>query len=262
MEYENNFNTSRMTRINYNKILDILQKNKHIQLIKNVYRPINPIHPFNSKIISPDELSKRENALLINNKSLKDIILKFNDEKRKKNQELIRSHQYYYHKFINEDKKYNLALKTILKKDFNNLPSFLREKKERKDDKKNKINLKIKISRNDNNFSEKYAYNNRSIGFLTTTCSKMKSFKIDGGYLDLTNRKIQSTEYNKKIRNVLTNKTKCSNLEHKIKLIKKTLTNKELKFAKKIKIKINNLNIRKQLNFSVTNMNSAKIGKI
>ena len=46
MEYENNFNTSRMTRINYNKILDILQKNKHIQLIKNVYRPINPIHPF------------------------------------------------------------------------------------------------------------------------------------------------------------------------------------------------------------------------
>jgi serine/threonine protein phosphatase PrpC len=262
MEYENNFNTSRMTRINYNKILDILQKNKHIQLIKNVYRPINPIHPFNSKIISPDELSKRENALLINNKSLKDIILKFNDEKRKKNQELIRSHQYYYHKFINEDKKYNLALKTILKKDFNNLPSFLREKKERKDDKKNKINLKIKISRNDNNFSEKYAYNNRSIGFLTTTCSKMKSFKIDGGYLDLTNRKIQSTEYNKKIRNVLTNKTKCSNLEHKIKLIKKTLTNKELKFAKKIKIKINNLNIRKQLNFSVTNMNSAKLGKI
>ena len=261
MEYDNNLYSSRMTRINYNKILNLInQKNDHNYLIKNVYRPINPIHPFNSKIISPEEISKRENALLINNKTLKDIILKFNEEKRKKNIELIKSHQYYYHKFKNEDKQYNLALKTILKKDFNNLPSFLSGKK---DNKNNKRNLKIKISRNINSFSDRNENNNRSLGYITTTSSKIQSFKTEGGNLSLTHRIIKSTEYNKKSKLFLLNKNKNSNLEKKIKLIKKTLTNKELNYMKKIKMKnINKLNIRKQLNFAVTNMNSSKLGKI
>ena len=130
MEYNDNLYSSRITRINYNKIINIInQKNHHNNLRKNVYRPINPIHPFNSKIISPDEISKKENALLINNNTLKDIILKFNDERRKKSNELIKNHQYFYNKFKDEDKRYDLALKTILKKDFNNLPNFyLKEK--------------------------------------------------------------------------------------------------------------------------------------
>ena len=261
MEYNDNLYSSRITRINYNKIINIInQKNHHNNLRKNVYRPINPIHPFNSKIISPDEISKKENALLINNNTLKDIILKFNDERRKKSNELIKNHQYFYNKFKDEDKRYDLALKTILKKDFNNLPNFLSERKV----KKKKINLKINNSRNNNNFIDKLSYNNKSLGFLTTTSSHMKTLKTEiGNYGNLTHRVFQTSEQNGKSKDLLINKYKCPSLDFKVKLIKKNSTNKELKYINKIKLKnIKNLNIKKQLNFSVTNMNSAKLGKM
>ena len=260
MEYNDNLYSSRMTRINYNKIINIIkQKDHQNNLRKNVYRPINPIHPFNLKIISPDEISKKENALLINNNTLKDIILKFNDERRKKSIELIKNHQYFYNKFKDEDKRYDLALKTILKKDFNNLPNFLSDKKV----KKKKINLKIKNSRNNNNFIDNLSYNNKSLGFLTTS-SHIKTLKTEvGNYGNLTHRVFQTSEHNGKSKNFLINKYKCPSLDLKVKLIKKTSANKELKYRNKIKLKnINNLNIKKQLNFSVTNMNSAKLGKM
>ena len=59
------------------------------------------------------------------------------------------------------------------------------------------------------------------------------------------------------------NDYKLQNLDYKLKLIKKAPTNKELNYYRKHKLKnINNLNIKKPLNFAFTNMISEKLGKI
>ena len=262
MEYKDTLYSSRTNSTNYHKKLKLINQNNYPDnLTKCVYRPINPSHPFNSQIIiNPKEISKKKNEHLILNDTIKNIIVKFNNDKRKKNNEIIKNQKYFYNQFKDEEKKYYLALKTILKKDFDNLPKFLSQNKENR---KRKKNLKNYNTRNKNTFFDKLSVNNKSLGFLTTT-SKMHSFKKEIGDFGKAHGIFLYTDKNVKSKNYIINNNKLQNLDLKLKLIKKATTTKELNYTnRKHKFKnINNLNIRKPLNFSVTNMISKKLGKL
>ena len=114
-----------------------------------IYHPINPTHPFNMDLLNIKEISKRKIALLINNKSLKDKILKYRMQERKNSNESYSQNKYLYSKFKDEEKKYQLTIRAILKKEFDNFPLHLSERKSTENKKKKKINLKIAFSRND-----------------------------------------------------------------------------------------------------------------
>ena len=259
MEYNDNLYSARTVKTNnFHKVLNLIKKKKFPEIFKKKeYQPINPSHPFNSQLINPNEISKKKNVHLLINDTIRDIIVKYNKEKDKKRNEKMKSHKYYYSKFKDEDKKYYLALKSILKKDFDNLPKFLSESKENK---KKKMNLKINSSRNQNTILDKLT--NKSLGYLTTS-SQMKSFKKEDSNLGKTVRIFKYTDKNQKRKDFLINNYKTHNIDVKLKLIKKNKTPRQLNYIKNFKLRnINNLNIKKQLNFSITNMNSEKLGKI
>ncbi len=258
MEYNDNLYSSRTTRTtNYQKILKLIKKTNLHKIQKNIYRPINPSHPFNSTILNPKEISKRKNAHLIINNTIKDIIKKYNNDKNKSN-EKIKNNKYFYYKFKDEDKNYYLALKSILKKDFAHLPKFLSENK---NNKKKKINLKINVSRNNKNFFDKLTSNNNSLGYLTTN-SQIKGYNTESQNFGKTLGIFQYSNKIKKSKNLIKNNHNLENIEAKLNFIKNARTTKQLYYTRKFKLKINNLNIKKQLNFSITNMKSAKLGRI
>ena len=261
MEYNGNILYSfRTKKTNYFKILKLFKNNKYPdKLGKTIYKPINPLHHFNSQLISPTEITKKKNAHLIINNAIKDILDKYNKDNKKKNNNTFKNHRYFYNKFKDEDKKYYMALKAIAKKDFDNWPKFLSEKK---DYKKNKLNLKIAVSRNKYKNLDKFSSYNKSSD-LMTTASQIKGFKTEINFRK-TQGIFQYTDRNKKNKNFLINEPiKFSNLNIKLKFIKKATTKKETNYIKKTKLKnINNLNIKKQLSFSITNMISAKLGII
>jgi hypothetical protein len=113
-----------------------------------IYHPINPSHPFNLDILNLKQISKRKNALLINNKPLKDLILKYNLDERKNSNENHDPNKYFFNKFKDEEKKYQLTIRAILKKDIDNFTKYFSGKKNHK--KKKKLNLTINISKKDN----------------------------------------------------------------------------------------------------------------
>ena len=262
MEYNNNLYSSRTTKkINYYKLLKIIKKTNFPEnFAKNIYRPINPSHPFNYKDICPNEIAKKKNSNLIINNKIKDIINKYNKSKRQKSNEIIKNNNYLYYKYKDEEQKYYLALKSILKKDFNHLPKFLTEEKD--NNKKKKINLKINISRNRNKLFEKVSLNNKSLGFNNTT-SQIKHFKTEIGNFEKTHphRLYINTDKIENKKDFLINKFKSVNLNNKLSIIRKR--NNKNNIIRNYQLRnINNLNIKKQLSFAITNMISAKLGKI
>ena len=214
-----------------------------------IYHPINPIHPFKIDMLNVKELSKRKNALLINNKPLKDLILKFSLDEKKNSDENNDPNKYYFNKFKNEDKNYQLTIRALLKNDIDNFPLYLSERKEKEHKNKKKINLKINFSRNDNQLisnNNLRLYTSYS-SFKTSRQNKYKLLKGFSGY-------IKSNSKDKKLK---INKTNLKRMG--IKLLKLPNTNKK-------KILINNENkpniIKKHLSFSATNIQSSKLGKI
>ena len=147
MKTNNKFYSTRTESIkkSYNvlNISNLKLKNK-----PKIYHPINPSHPFNIDFLNLNEISKRKNAILINNKPLKDKILKFSMNERKNSNENHDPNKYYFNQFKDEEKKYQLTIKAILKKEIDNFPLYLSERKNYKK-KKKWINLKNNFSRND-----------------------------------------------------------------------------------------------------------------
>ena len=102
----------------------------NLKLIRKplIYHPINPIHPFNIDMLNLKEISKRKNALLINNKSLKDKILKFSMDEKKNLDENNDPNKYYFNKFRNEEKNYQLTIRALLKNEIDNFPLYQSER--------------------------------------------------------------------------------------------------------------------------------------
>lgn len=256
MEYNDHVSSPEASKKSFPKLLNIIKQKRHVNsLKKNVYRPINPSHPFNSRFINSDEILKKRNALLINNKNIKDMVLKYNNDKIN-SYKIKKNHHYYYDQFKDEEKKYYMAVKVILKKDFNHLPQILTEKKEKKS-----MNSRLNNSRNNHIFDKlSFNINNKSLGFLSTH-QNLKS--INSETINTENDIFQYNDKNPKNKNFLMNSYKTTSFDLKERLMKKVSRTKPLNNSVKIKLKnICNLNIKKPLSFSVTNMNSAKIGKI
>ena len=123
MKTINKFNSTRTSSLNkYYNIYNI----SNIKMINKpkIYHPINPSHPFNLDILNLKQISKRKNALLINNKPLKDLILKYNLDERKNSNENHDPNKYFFNKFKDEEKKYQLTIRAILKKDIDNFTKY------------------------------------------------------------------------------------------------------------------------------------------
>ena len=249
MKTNNKFYSTRTESIkkSYNvlNISNLKLKNK-----PKIYHPINPSHPFNIDFLNLNEISKRKNAILINNKPLKDKILKFSMNERKNSNENHDPNKYYFNQFKDEEKKYQLTIKAILKKEIDNFPLYLSERKNYKK-KKKWINLKNNFSRNDDILhSNKLSFFTSYPHINSKNEKNIDLFKIKGisGY----------TSKNKKYKNLKINKLNLKHLGIKLSPKKKKLNLMQI---------IDNLEnktviIKKQLSFTATNLKSAKLGKI
>ena len=234
----------------YNNMLNIY----NLKLINKpkIYHPLNPSHPFNIDILNLKEISKRKNALLINNKPLKDKILKYSMDERKNSSENHDPNKYYFNKFKDEEKNYQLTIRALVKNNIDNFPLYLSERKiEPK--KKKKINLKINFSRNDININSKQLRFYTSYSQIKPQISKKNELlKVEG-----TSECILK---NKKFKNLKINKLDLKNLGIKIKLSPKQKKFSLIKSFENLENKTNI--IKKHLSFSATNVKSAKLGKI
>ena len=249
MKTLNKFNSTQTSSLNkYYNILSI----SNLKLINKpkIYHPINPSHPFNFDLLNFKEISKRKNALLINNKPLKDKILKYSMDERKNSNENNDPNKYLFNKFKDEEKKYQLTIRAILKNNIDNFPLYLSERKSR-EKKKKKINLKINISRNDVNL------NPNKLRYITSYSQIKSKYSKDKNILFKDNGISQYIPKNKKLK---INKLNLKSLGIKMKLSQTTNKFKLLRNYKKSESKTNI--IKKHLSFSVTNMKSNKLGII
>ena len=216
-----------------------------------IYHPLNPKHPFKLDMLNLKEISKRKNALLINSKPLKELILKYNLDEKKNSNENHDPNKYYFNKFKDEEKNYKLTINAILKNNIDNLPLYLSGRKT--DKKKKKINFKFNFSRNDNNSL------NSKKRFLTSFSEiRTKNSKNS----DITKDNIIN-QYNTKTKaswNLKINKYNLKTLGIRMKLSK---TNKKYKLLKNYgNIDSKTIVVKKHLSFSVTNLKSVKLGRI
>ena len=215
-----------------------------------IYHPLNPKHPFKLDMLNLKEISKRKNALLINSKPLKELILKYNLDEKKNSNENHDPNKYYFNKFKDEEKNYKLTINAILKNNIDNLPLYLSGRKT--DKKKKKINFKFNFSRNDNNSL------NSKKRFLTSFSEiRTKNSKNS----DITKDNIIN-QYNTKTKaswNLKINKYNLKTLGIRMKLSK---TNKYKLLKNYGNIDSKTIVVKKHLSFSVTNLKSVKLGRI
>ena len=215
-----------------------------------IYHPLNPKHPFKLDMLNLKEISKRKNALLINSKPLKELILKYNLDEKKNSNENHDPNKYYFNKFKDEEKNYKLTINAILKNNIDNLPLYLSGRKT--DKKKKKINFKFNFSRNYNNSL------NSKKRFLTSFSEiRTKNSKNS----DITKDNIIN-QYNTKTKaswNLKINKYNLKTLGIRMKLSK---TNKYKLLKNYGNIDSKTIVVKKHLSFSVTNLKSVKLGRI
>ena len=169
---------------------------------------------------------------------------------RKNSNENHDPNKYYFNQFKDEEKKYQLTIKAILKKEIDNFPLYLSERKNYKK-KKKRINLKNNFSRNDDILhSNKLSFFTSYPHINSKNEKNIDLLKIKGisGY----------TSKNKKYKNLRINKLNLKHLGIKLSPKKKKLNLMQI---------IDNLEnktviIKKQLSFTATNLKSAKLGKI
>ena len=216
-----------------------------------IYHPLNPKHPFKLDMLNLKEISKRKNALLINSKPLKELILKYNLDEKKNSNENHDPNKYYFNKFKDEEKNYKLTINAILKNNIDNLPLYLSGRKT--DKKKKKINFKFNFSRNDNN-----SLNSKKRFLTSFSETRTKNSKNS----DITKDNIIN-QYNTKTKaswNLKINKYNLKTLGIRMKLSK---TNKKYKLLKNYgNIDSKTIVVKKHLSFSITNLQSVKLGRI
>ena len=245
---KNFYSTQTYSLKRYNNLLN-LSNLKKINKPK-IYHPINPCHPFNLDMLNLKQISKRENAVLINNKPLKDIILKYNLDERKTSNDNHDPNKYLFNKFKDEEKKYQLTIRAILKKNIDNFPLYLSESKSH--NKKKKLNLKFHSSRNDStNSNQKKSYTSYSqIRPLNSIKSDLLKERRISQYIskNISNKNLAKNKYN----------TKSSDFKNKL-----FGPLKKFRLLKNYENPENKTNIvKKHLSFSVTNLESEKLGQI
>ena len=228
-----------------------------------LYRPINPKLPFNSSSIGINEITKKNNMSLITNNIIKNIIIKFRNEKNKKSKEkkkLYRNRS--FHDYEEEKKTHFEMLKAMLRKDLHAIHNLIIKDNIKNMKKANKSNLS----------SDKLYKNNRKDRTLF-------SFRKDMTSLSFNKKKLLSqTLLNSK--SFLINKSTGQLFGHEsLSAFEKRRIDKRKKYELKIKNahsmscqggkflanKLNNLFIKKfnqDTNFCLLNVKSEKLGVI
>jgi len=255
-------------------------KRFEIQKIKVLYRPLNPQSKFHSSSLGINEIVKKDYASLITNDSIRDLILKFRQEReREYNEKKLLYKDKSYQDFQKEKNTNFLMLRAMLRRDPLTIQSLMRNNKntEKKMNKCNSMRaiLKLKnISQPKKNFNR-----NKSSIFSGENLTSEKSNN---------NSNIINNNYNNSSININTNK---SLVAKKNKFSKKEIWKKDFllkienikkSFLKKYEAKItsayslnlpghvfafkNNQNLKKKFNqdcsFSYMNLFSTKLDEI
>ena len=144
----------RIKKENTKNSSEIMPDNLKNMEIKRIYKPLNPENKFNSSLIGISEMMKRNNISLISDNSIRNVILKFRQEREIEHK---RKKIYYidkkYEDFKKEKNNNFLFLRAMLRKDPLTLQTLIernknKEKKEKKEKKMNKIISLKNIIRN------------------------------------------------------------------------------------------------------------------
>lgn len=244
---------------------EIVEKNEFMNNVK--YRPINPKHPFNGSSIGINEILKKNNLSLITNSTLKNIIIKFREERKKENDE---KKIFYKNRSIHdydEEKKNNfLMLKALLKKDPQTIQNLINLNK-----KKNKRMNKYASSNNISSFKKDKDYPSLSIKFRNNSSLIIPQVKKNFTPSKALNN---FSLVNKNTKRELWDKEFFSKCDSNNNIRKKFSKKYELKIkganslsigGKMAPLKVTNF-IQKRLNqdicFSLLNINSVKLGEI
>ena len=247
---------SPLKKIEYSK--EITYKEDINQSMK--YKPINPHRTFNPSSIGINEIVKKNNLSLITNNSLKNIIIRFREErKRELDEKKILYKNKSFHDYEEEKKNHFIMLKALLRKDHQTIQNLI--KKEHK--KINKIGNRCSSSRN-LSYSSKSStkiYRNKSAPHTLPSYKNLTAEKIS---IDVS---IKITNKRKEIWN-----EEC--LPKFDKNLKKFMKKNELKIkgayslsvgGKVSSYKMQNGAFKKfnqDINFSLLNITSEKLGDI
>ena len=142
------------------------------------YKPINPPSTFNPSTIGINEILKKNNLSLITNNALKNIIIKFReDRQREKEERKILYKNKSFHNYEEEKKNHFIMLKALLRKDHQTIQNLV-EREYKKLEKKEKEN-RCSSSRNFSFFgkSPTRKYRNKSAPFTSSDYKQNLSSK-------------------------------------------------------------------------------------
>ena len=251
----------------------IKYKKSHLKIIENgksphekyesrqniLYKPINPKHRFNPSTIGINEITKKNNLSLITNNNLRNIILKFREERQKGLEEKKALYKNNSFKNYEDEKKTRfIMLKALLRKDQQTIQSLLLKDNKKNNKKRSRIYSCKNLSYLDKNVSC-YRNNNNSSLILSSHSKNLTSEKVSSN----------KTVKNKKKKDLF-----------KKEILPKFKQNFQKKFVKKFELKIKNasaissggkvslhkVNNTKKFNqdisFCLLNVNSSKLGEI
>jgi len=256
-------------------------KRFEIQKIKVLYRPLNPQSKFHSSSLGINELVKKDYASLITNDSIRDLILKFRQEReREYNEKKLLYKDKSYQDFQKEKNTNFLMLRAMLRRDPLTIQSLMRNNKntEKKINKCNSMRaiLKLKnISQPKKNFNR-----NKSSIFSGENLTSEKS-NNNSNIMNNNNNNNSSININTN-KSLVAKKNKFSKKEIWKKDFLLKIENIKKSFLKKYEAKItsayslilpghvfafkNNQNLKKKFNqdcsFSYMNLFSTKLDEI
>ena len=142
---------SPLQKLEYSK--EETEKNEFKKNVK--YKPINPHRTFNPSTIGINEIMKKNNLSLIKNNTIKNIIIRFWEERlRKQEEKRILHKNKSFHDYEEEKKTHFIMLKALLRKDHQTIQTLI--KKERKRDiKQNRCTSSRNLSYFGKSFSKK-----------------------------------------------------------------------------------------------------------
>ena len=230
-----------------------IDNNEFLKYMK--YRPINPKHPFNGSTIGIKEIMKENNLSLITNSTLKDIIIKFRNERKKENEErktLYRNKSMHDYEF--EKKNNFLMLKALMRKDPQTIQILINRNK--------KINNKLKKCSPIKKNNSLLAKNGNKSLLLGQTMKKSSSEKMhnNSSLSQNSKRAILKKEFFSKCE--VNGKKKLISKKYELK-IKSSYS--QTTVGRASSYKVNNLNNKKfnqDISFSLLNISSVKLGEI
>ena len=226
------------------------------------YKPINPKRTFNPSTIGINEIVKKNNLSLITNYKIRNIIIKFREERQKEIEEkkiLYKNRS--FHNYEEEKKTHFIMLKAMLRKDHQTIQNLIKREHKNQDKKiKNRCSSSRNLSYLSNISSKKYRYKSSSPLILsdtknTTKNSNNKSLVIKNIKNDILNEDLFPKLEKKNTQKIQKkNEIKIKNASSMTIGGKITNHNKTTNFPHK--------KFNQDISFSLLNINSEKLGEI